>query len=145
MIVANNPALAWLQQQYNPNEIRAKPRTVIWEVILCDFWDEFLRRHLHPLNRPQEDLPQRAPRGFHPSKALPGHRTVAVEANCENLLTRRGVVTNRQIRLAWKRYVIEPGEFFFGCGSRVAVAYTAKLFVRSFYRRFLGETCPRHD
>jgi hypothetical protein len=26
MIVANNPALAWLQQQYNPNKIRAKPR-----------------------------------------------------------------------------------------------------------------------
>jgi hypothetical protein len=36
-----------------------------------------------------------------------------IEANGQDLLTRRNVITDRQISLFWDRDVIEPGEFFF--------------------------------
>jgi hypothetical protein len=40
-----------------------------------------------------------------------------VEANCQDLLPRRDVVTDQQIRLFRDRDVIEPGELFFRSGS----------------------------
>src|SRR5215469_13725015 len=46
-----------------------------------------------------------------------------IEADGQNLLTRRDVVTDRQIRLLRNRDVIEPGKFFFRCGSTVAAAH----------------------
>jgi hypothetical protein len=45
-----------------------------------------------------------------------------IEADGQNLLTRRDVVTDRQIRLFRDRSVVEPGQFFFRCGSTVAAA-----------------------
>jgi hypothetical protein len=45
------------------------------------------------------------------------------QVNLQNLLTRRDVVTDRQICLLWDRNVVEPGELFFlGC-STIAAAH----------------------
>jgi hypothetical protein len=49
-----------------------------------------------------------------------------IEANGQDLLTGRDVVTDRQIRLAWNWDVIEPGKLFFRCGSMVAAAHSLK-------------------
>jgi len=46
-----------------------------------------------------------------------------IEANGQDLLTRRDLVTDRQIRLARGRDVVKPGEFFFRCGSTITAAH----------------------
>src|SRR6266403_1098972 len=46
-----------------------------------------------------------------------------IESDRQNLLTRRDIVTDRQISLLWDRDVVEPGELFFlGC-STIAAAH----------------------
>ena len=49
----------------------------------------------------------------------------ADESDRQDLLTRRNVVTDRQIRLLWDRDAIKPCELFFSCGSTVAAAHKA--------------------
>jgi hypothetical protein len=46
-----------------------------------------------------------------------------IEANGQNLLTRRDIVTYRQISLLWDRDVVEPGKLFFLRCSTVASAH----------------------
>ena len=53
--------------------------------------------------------------------------SLAIEADGQDSLTRRDVVTDRRIRLTRDRDVIEPGELFFRCGSTVAAAHSLKL------------------
>jgi hypothetical protein len=48
-----------------------------------------------------------------------------IEANGQHLLTRRNVITDRQISLFWDRNVVEPGEFFFLSCSTIASAHKA--------------------
>jgi hypothetical protein len=52
--------------------------------------------------------------------------TFWVEANGQDLLTRRDIVTDRQIRLARDRDMIEPDKLFFRSGSTVAAAHSLK-------------------
>ena len=46
-----------------------------------------------------------------------------IEANGQHLLTRRDVVTDRQIRLLWDRNVVESSEFLFLSCSTIAAAH----------------------
>ena len=50
-----------------------------------------------------------------------------MEANGQDLLARRDVVTDRQFRLLRDRNVVEPGQYFFRCCTTVAAARSLKL------------------